>query len=254
MKKGDYLVVANQIYQQIFNLIWVNNIEKNLQEDIMVDPLNTPFDREVHILIDQSGSMVKKDTIEGKREKRWNYLQERIMGHVDRLLTYQGTKDEKVCDSVFISLFGSEKSAVIMREIQDADEVENIFLENQPYTNTFIVPVLSQCLDHWFKSYESTETKGVFIIIYTDGHFDDTPDFEKLIKDTCARLEDERTSKIFIIGVGTDIDMEYFNRLNQNFNSANVDKNSRPCDIVGFDRIDEITDIIPTLERELRGF
>lgn len=115
------------------------------------------------------------------------------------------------------------------------------------------------CLNKWFDSRDNSQSQGAFFIIYTDGQFDDTSKFEELVRSTCLKLDDDRIIKIIVIGIGKDIDKLYFEQLDKNAKN-NVDKNSKPCDIVDFERWAQYDDgesdppsIIDIMEREIAG-
>ncbi|MBD2447892.1 AAA-like domain-containing protein [Nostoc sp. FACHB-152] len=248
-KNNGYLKVTNRIYERVFNLNWIHNQEKKLQEHNMVDPLSTIYNRDVFILIDQSGSMTKQDAADSNL-KRWDSLKEIVMSHVDMILSEKNSQQEKICDSIYLDLFSRSKLRREPHQIKKATQVENIFLENRPDTSTFVVPALKRAINYWFDSRVQSKTQGAFFIIYTDGQFDDTKAFEALIEDTCKQIYNERVIKIIVVGIGKDIDVEYFQSLNNNL-QGNVDKNGNPCDIFVFELETEMEDIIELMEREI---
>lgn len=118
------------------------------------------------------------------------------------------------------------------------------------------MPALKYCINEvWFKNISQAKTQGAFFIIYTDGVFDDKSAFERLIQETCKKIENQQIIKIIIIGVGSEIKSEknrkIFEDLNRNAKN-NVDKNGNKCDIVGFALADEMEDIIQVLKDELQ--
>ncbi|NET58775.1 MAG: hypothetical protein F6K47_22290, partial [Symploca sp. SIO2E6] len=62
------------------------------------------FNRDVFLLIDQSGSMVKKDQATGGK-MRWKFLPEVIQGHVFQILNETGLDGQKICDVISITCF-----------------------------------------------------------------------------------------------------------------------------------------------------
>lgn len=249
-KDNGYLKVTNRIYEKVFTLNWIHNQEKKLQEHNMVDPLSTIYNRDVFILIDQSGSMTKQDAADSNL-KRWDSLKEIVMSHADMILDQKDSQQEKICDSIYLDLFSRSKLRREPHQIKKASQVENIFLENRPDTSTFVVPALNRAIDFWFDSRTQSKTQGAFFIIYTDGQFDDTKAFETLIEETCKKIDDERVIKIIVVGIGKDIDVEYFQNLNNNL-QGNVDKNGNPCDIFVFELETEMEDIIELMECEIK--
>lgn len=248
-KENSKLKVANRIYEKVFTLDWIHNQEKKLQEPSVVDFLSTIYNRDVFLLIDQSGSMTKQDAADSNL-KRWDSLKEIVMSHVDMILAQEDSHLGKICSSIYLDLFSRNRLRRDISQLKKSADVENIFLENRPDTSTFVVPALDRAIRTWFDNREHSQTQGAFFIIYTDGQFDDTKAFEALIQETCRQLDDERIIKIIIIGIGKDIDLEYFQNLNKNM-QGNVDKNGKPCDIVVFDLATEMEDIIELMESEL---
>jgi von Willebrand factor type A domain len=222
--------------------------ESNVEEKLMPYQPNIICNRDVFVLLDQSGSMTKPDT-EGKL-KRWDSLREQVMSHVDRIVSYN-VDGENICSSIKIFLFSKKRVKDEYFTVNNVSQVENIFLENRPDSTTFVEPTLNSCLEEWFKQRTESKTQGALFIIYTDGQFDDTVDFENLVKRTCAKLDNQNIIKIFIIGVGKDIDEEYFQKLDNNL-KTNVDRHNNSCDIVGFSLANEIDDIIEMIDKEFR--
>ncbi|MDZ8034957.1 AAA-like domain-containing protein [Nostoc sp. DedSLP04] len=249
-KNNGHLKVTNRIYEKVFTLDWIDNQEKKLQEHNMVDPLSTIYNRDVFILIDQSGSMTKQDAADSTL-KRWDSLKEIVMSHVDMILDKKDSQQGKICDSIYLDLFSRSKLRREPHQIKKTAQVENIFLENRPDTLTFVVPALNRAINFWFDNRAQSKTKGAFFIIYTDGQFDDTKAFETLIQETCKQIDDERIIKIIVVGIGKDIDVEYFQNLNNNL-QGNVDKNGNDCDIFVFELETEMEDIIELMEREIK--
>jgi hypothetical protein len=249
-KDNGHLKVTNRIYEKVFTLDWIHNQEKKLQEHHMLDPLSNIYNRDVFILIDQSGSMTKQDAADSTL-KRWDSLKEIVMSHVDMILDKKDSQQEKICDSIYLDLFSRSKLRREPHQVKKAAQVENIFLENRPDTSTFVVPALNRAINFWFDNRAQSTTQGAFFIIYTDGQFDDTKAFETLIQETCKQIYDERVIKIIVVGIGKDIDVEYFQNLNNNL-QGNVDKNGNPCDIFVFELETEMEDIIELMEREIK--
>jgi DNA-binding Xre family transcriptional regulator len=236
LKNSDLMALKNTIQ------------EENVQGVSMTVPqLNEIYNRDVFLLIDQSGSMCKQDAADSDLS-RWESLQEMVMSHVDRILR------GKISDFVSIFLFSRNKLKDETFKVKSASEVEDIFNEHRPDQATFIVPTLKYCLDKCFDK-EQPKPRTAFLIVYTDGQFNDTEDFEELIKSTCKKLDDQRRIKILIIGVGSEIknkiNRDYFDKLNKNV-KGNKDNSGQSCDIVGFAIADEMGDIIEVLEDELK--
>ncbi|MBW4475867.1 MAG: helix-turn-helix domain-containing protein [Tolypothrix brevis GSE-NOS-MK-07-07A] len=259
IEKAPETIETNQSIVNSHKTIWRKELtiflnkllnKKILQDKFMADQKLDPiYNRDVFMLIDQSFSMSKTEV--GSDLTRWESLQELVMSDADRILK------QNISDSISIYLFSrNEVTNRFFEEIEDADQVENIFTENKPDRSTFIVPTLEYCIhEKWFKNRYQAKTQGAFFIIYTDGVFDDKSAFERLIRDTCLKIDNQQIIKIFIIGVGSEIKSEKkrndFEALNINA-KKNVDKNGKPCDIVGFALADEMEDIIQVLKDELK--
>ncbi|MBD1939114.1 LuxR C-terminal-related transcriptional regulator [Microcoleus sp. FACHB-68] len=208
---------------------------------------STIYNRDVFILIDQSGSMVRKDADTGT-QTRYEYLQEVIEGHIASILSagWQSVKQagQQICESVSIYFFSRYEVAPNPIAIADASQVWKIFSENQPKTTTFIAPTLEKCLDTWLNN-GKLKNRGAFFIIYTDGLFNDEPHFINCIAKACANIDNPNTVKFFVLGVGKDIDIKHFLDLDFNVN------NQMPYDIFVFDLVNEVDDIISLLKRQI---
>lgn len=228
------LRTANPIYERVFTLKWTQKTEDFIEEYIMVEALNNIKSRAVFMLVDQSGSMVKRD---GCKISRWKLLEEKITGDVGNIL------DAGVCDKIALVTFNRNMFNGMLKRISEPDQVEDIFLENTPGFNSFVVPTFRKCLELWLdgrekvtaEEVEAGKVKGAFFIIYTDGQFDDTdPGFEDLIKEVCSRIDDQRIVKVLIIGIGQGVNAQYFDELDIN-SKKNKDLNGKDCNIVVFD-------------------
>ena len=141
------------------------------------------FNREVYMLIDQSGSMSRRDrTLGGKM--RWAALQEVIEGHVFRILNEKNPMDgTPICEEILATFFSPNVPCPKNLYIQDTEQVEEIFQSNLPDQNTFITPTLEKVINLW-KDRGRNQGKGAHIIIYVDGQFDDRDNFLNLIEST----------------------------------------------------------------------
>ncbi|MFB8788261.1 MAG: AAA-like domain-containing protein [Potamolinea sp.] len=258
VKEQGRLKVTNQIYHQVFNRTWLQETEECLQENktLMAEQLDLIYNRDVFMLIDQSASMRKKD--DGVEKKRWQLLEELVAGHVDSILEIDGEEsDKQVCTEIFITTFNVNKFRGSLRRVTDQSQVKDIFYENRPDGNTYVVPTLRKCREQWLAGrnqvtvteIEAGKAKGAFFIIYTDGQFDDPKSFEDFIKETCLKIDDERIVKVLIIGLGKDINEKAFDALNKNLR-GNKDFNGKNCRLVISDLADNLDDgIIPMMQR-----
>lgn len=246
-KEDESLKVANRIYAEIFTDSWIAKNEKRLQEDEMPEPFSTIYNRDVFILIDQSGSMVLEDADTGD-ESRYEYLYEVLLGHVNSILNARSGED-KICDRVSVYFFSKKNAIVGPYLVNKATQLRALFTENQPKTKTFIGDTLNRCLDTWL-SQGKPNNRGAFFITYTDGVFDDEPDFVNCIERACREVEDidinpEKAVKFIVLGLGRDIDERRFLELDFEVNDR------RPYSIVSFNLVNEVDDIIEELERQI---
>jgi hypothetical protein len=244
--EGGCLEVANRIYQQVFDLTWVEQCETYLQEDFM-ENFSTIYDRDVFILIDQSGSMVRKDTDTGN-QNRYDYLKEIVEGHINSILSENnesgGKSGQKICDFISVYFFSRNEVADYPIKVRDAGVVQSLFLENKPKTKTFIGPTIERCLDIWVTEGKQ-KNRGAFFIIYTDGLFDDELRFIECVKKASEKIESDKEVKFVILGLGTDIDIKTFLELDYNVTQ------SLKHNILVFNLVNAVDDIINELERQL---
>lgn len=204
------------------------------------------YERDVFILIDQSGSMVRKDADTGN-QTRYEYLEEVVEGHVYTILntcSEPGKKTgRKICDRVLVYFFNRNIVAAKPALVTEASQLRNLFVQNSPRHNTIISPTLNHCLDHW-QTHGLLNGRGAFIIIYTDGLFNDESQFVECIAKACTLIEKHQMLKIFVLGIGQDIDVEHF--LELDFDTYN----QMPFDIFVFDLVNEVEDIVELLKRQ----
>jgi hypothetical protein len=215
-------------------------------------PSTKILNRDVFILIDQSQTMTEKDEETGEDMTRWDFIKEELLkGDVRKILEYSGNGN-KICEEAALYLF-SRKRIGLDFIIQSPDDLDNIFSENTPDTNTFISPTFQKCIDTWFEGGRE-EGRGAFIIIYTDGMLTDRRQFERIITQTCQRLENQDEIKIIMIGVGEKVYSNPIPFLELDFNlKQNQDAEGNPCDIFVFDLANEMEDILELLSRQLQG-
>jgi len=214
-------------------------------------PSKKIYDRKVYMLIDQSGSMARRDDLFNK-ERRWKAIAEAIEGHVYNILNHQGMNGEKICDEVTVTFFSPNRPSSVIRPIYDDSEVLDLFEENQPDSNTFITPTFQQIVDRWLSVREPNQ--GGFIIIYTDGALDDRDAFVSYIENTCRKLNSQDELKVVIIGFGSDVNRDPSFYLNLDANArAFLDKNSNTCNIVVFDLLHKMPGIIQLLDTQLEN-
>ncbi|WP_170188860.1 AAA-like domain-containing protein [Geitlerinema sp. P-1104] len=243
-KRDGMLVIANRIYEQVFDSDWIETTQaylRNLEGGFM--PSSKLCNRDVYILIDQSATMDKVDP--GKSASRWELLAENVQGDVSNLM--RDRLGRKVCETVTLYLFSRDRAGKKFCIDANSDLKANVFDENFPASNTFIAKTFFACIQDWKQSLKTEANRnGAFILIYTDGMFDDRPDFEKQVRQLSDELENEESLKIFMIGVGDDIKSNVKPFLDLDFNLSQNKNN-----IFVFDLADEMDDIIELLDRQL---
>lgn len=231
-----------------------NNYEKLIANILPTLQTTTPpeadfslYNREVFILIDRSGSMVRKDGDTGS-QTRYEYLAEIVEGHISAILgkyaDMVNKTGEKICDRLQVHFFSRAKATPHPIIIKDASEVWKLFVENQPKTKTFIGPTLEYCVKSWLGDRPSNG-KGAFFLIYTDGQFDDEERFIDCIASACANISDRKEVKFFVLGLGEEIDREHFLALDFNLYKL------MNFNVFVFDLVNEVDDIIELLSRQL---
>lgn len=215
---------------------------------ITTEPLfATVYNRDVFILIDQSGSMTQKDADTGE-QTRYQYLQEVVQGHVAQILSagqeQRSASKQKICDEIFVYFFSKNEAATSPIIVNNPRQVPVLFQENHPKTKSFIAPTLDKCVKTWVNRGQP-KNRGAFFIIYTDGLFDDVPKFIDCISRTCSQITDPKAAIFLVLGLGEDMSIDYFLELDFNINQQ------IPFDAVAFDLVNEADDIIHVLERQL---
>jgi hypothetical protein len=208
---------------------------------------STIYNRDVFMLIDQSGSMTQKDADTGD-QTRYQYLQEVVQGHVAQILSagqeQRGASGQKICDEISVYFFSKNEVATSPIIVNNSRQVPILFKENRPKTKTFITPNLEKCTKTWLVK-GKPKNRGAFFIIYTDGLFDDVSKFIDCITNTCSKITDAKAVLFLVLGLGEDLNVDYFLELDFNINQQ------MPDDVVVFDLVNEADDIIHVLERQL---
>ena len=245
-KQDGMLVVANRIYEQVFDADWIEATTaylRTLEGEFMTSA--KVFNRDVYILIDQSATMDKVDP--GKPKSRWELLAENVQGDINNLM--RDRNGRKVCDTINLYLFSRNRKGRKFSIDANSNIKANVFEENFPDANTFISKTLAACIQDWTQvSKTEANQNGAFILIYTDGMLDDRPDFEKQVRQISDELNDTNELKIFMIGVGEDVKINVKPFLDLDFNLSRNKNN-----IFVFDLADEMEDIMELLDRQLSG-
>jgi hypothetical protein len=213
------------------------------------------YNRDVFFLIDRSGSMILPDAKTGGM-KRWDYLQETVLGHVYEILSEEDPDCGKICDEITLYFFNSNQRPGRVYTLRDASQVQDIFRakENKPGGTTYIALTLQEAVDTWLAN--RTDEKGAFLVIYTDGKLDDRDEFVNVIGETCGRINSQDDIKILLIGVGSEVDNEatidFYVGLDAGAKKFRS-KQGELCNIFVFDLIDDVMDegLIFALKRQL---
>jgi hypothetical protein len=253
-KSYEFIGISNPIYPQIFNLNWVEETQKIVKQKRCEMANKLVYNRDVFFLIDRSGSMVLPDAKTGGK-KRWDYLQETVLGHIAEILGEEDTEYGKICDEITLYFFNRNQRPGQQYTLRDASDVMTVFMENKnPTGATFIALTLQEAVDKWLAN--RTNDNGAFVIIYTDGKIDDTPEFINVISQTCTKINSPNDIKILLIGVGSDVDNEaivdFYVGLDVNARAFKSRK-GEDCNIFIFDLIDDVMDegLIAAFERQL---
>jgi len=209
-KEDNQLTIRNPIYQRIFDRPWAESKLPQLQEDINMPDINTIYNRQVFMLIDQSGSMKKKD---GGERTRWERLQEEIEGYLSVIIDKRDPSGQKICDSIEVATFNVKGKELESRALNTADQVADLFFENEPFGTANVTSVLKGLIDLWLdgkelitkEDVEAGRAKAALFIISVDGQFDDAKVFANLIRDTAKKIDNEKIVKFIIIGLGDEV-------------------------------------------------
>ena len=95
------------------------------------------------------------------------------MAHVDAIFEAGKDKGEPICEEIVITTFNVDEFKSSLNSVTEPSQVEDIFLENRPTGNTFVVPALIKCRQKWLKGREKLTVeevnngaaKGAFFII-----------------------------------------------------------------------------------------
>ena len=188
--------------------------------------------------------------------KRWDYLQETVLGHVYEILSEEDPDCGKICDEITLYFFNSNQRPGRVYTLRDASQVQELFLakENKPGGATYIALTVQEAVDTWLAN--RTDEKGAFLVIYTDGQLNDRDEFVNVIEKTCEKVNSQDDIKILLIGVGSEVDNEaaidFYVGLDAGAKKFRS-KQGELCNIFVFDLIDDVMDegLIFALQRQL---
>jgi Bacterial regulatory proteins, luxR family len=243
-KRPDLMALLRQYQPQLFPIA---PVDQEIEQSVELTSSFTLYNRDVFVLIDRSGSMVRKDK-ETRGLDRYLFLQEEIESHVYAILSDRSELDhrsaQKICDCLTVYFFCRDEVGSGPYSIDDASQIQPLFRQHPPKSHSFVVPTLQQCIDTWMER-GKPQNRGAFLIVYTDGLFTDESKFIDCVSRICDRIQDHREIKVLILGVGEELDQEHFLDLDFNVNKHNS------FNILVFDLIHEVDDILEVLERQL---
>jgi Bacterial regulatory proteins, luxR family len=225
----------------------ISEVDRTMDRNSESESISTLYNRDVFVLIDRSGSMVRKDK-DTRGLARYLFLQEEVESHVYAILSARSESDsrsaQKICDRLTVYFFCRDEVGSGPYTIDDASQIQPLFRQHPPKSNSFVTPTLERCIDTWMERGKS-QNRGAFLLVYTDGLFADESNFIDCLSRLCDRIQDHRQIKVLVLGVGEEIDKEHFLNLDFNVNKHN------PFNILVFDLIHEVDDILEVLERQL---
>ena len=151
-------------------------------------------DRDYTLILDKSGSMSKIDS--GMKISRWDNAQESTLALARKC-------EELDPDGLTVYTFSNR-----FRRYDNvtSDQVETIFLENDPVGRTNLALVLEDALNQYFqrKAQGKTKPNGETILVITDGEPDDRRAVIQVIIDATQRMDRDEELAISFIQVGND--------------------------------------------------
>ncbi len=151
-------------------------------------------DRDYTLILDKSGSMSKIDS--GMKISRWDNAQESTLALARKC-------EQLDPDGLTVYTFSNR-----FRRYDNvtSDQVETIFLENDPVGRTNLALVLEDALNQYFqrKAQGKTKPNGETILVITDGEPDDRRAVIQVIIDATQRMDRDEELAISFIQVGND--------------------------------------------------
>ena len=157
-------------------------------------------DRDYTLIIDKSGSMIRKDVLSGK--SRWELMKETTFALASKC-------EELDPDGITIYTFSGRFKRY---ENVTAEKVDQIFSENEPSGRTDLAGVLQDALNDYFQRKAAGQTKvnGDTILVVTDGEPDARKAVMRNIVEASRKIERDEELAISFIQVGTDPDATKF--------------------------------------------
>jgi uncharacterized protein YegL len=155
--------------------------------------------RDYTLIIDQSGSMWKKDDQDREKERgvvrsRWEVMEESTFALASKC-------EQLDTDGITVCTFSDGFQRY---ENVTASKVEDIFEDNEPFGNTDLAGVLQDALQNYFQRKERGQAKanGEIIVVVTDGKPDDEMAVAKTIIEATKKIDKEEELAISFIQIG----------------------------------------------------
>ena len=157
-------------------------------------------DRDYTLIIDKSGSMIRKDVLSGK--SRWELMKETTFALASKC-------EELDPDGLTVYTFSGRFKRY---ENVTADKVDLIFSENEPSGRTDLARVLQDALQNYFerKTAGQTKTNGETLLVVTDGEPDDRKAVMRIIVEASRKIDKDEELAISFIQVGNDSEATKF--------------------------------------------
>ncbi|MDF0554029.1 ATP-binding protein [Kamptonema sp. UHCC 0994] len=245
-KRGGFLDVANPIYGKVFDLNWIEKIQKKLNSGRLMMTLNLSiYDRDCFFLVSKGASMTNLIAArDSKARERYYAIKDSVKGHIAEVLRVRpGAESKRVSDQATLAFFNINKVARNNYNITDHNQVDAKFDANTPAGDAFITPTFKGLMNKWFE--ERPEDRGAIVFVYTDGELTDFNEFVVEIKNQCKKLKNHSYLKILIVGVGEAIQspVAVENYFHVDLNGYGFeDRDGNPCNVVIFNRLESVNE------------
>jgi len=198
--QGKINVVEKAEKPTVTNLPKSNVVILTTQETKLVKRRIMLENRDYTLIIDKSGSMVKKDKQDGR--KRWDVMQESTLALASKC-------EEFDPDGITVYTFSTKFRRY---ENVTASKVEQIFEENEPSGRTELAIVLQDAFQGYFQRKDKGETKpnGETIVVVTDGRPDDQVAVAKAIVEATQKMDKDEELAVSFIQIGNDPEATQF--------------------------------------------
>jgi uncharacterized protein YegL len=198
--QGEVSVIEKVEKPAVINPIQSHIVISTTQETKLIKRRIMLEDRDYTLIIDKSGSMVKRDKQDGK--KRWDVMQESTLALASKC-------EEFDPDGITVYTFSTKFRRY---ENVTASKVEQIFEENEPSGRTELAIVLQDAFQGYFQRKDKGETKpnGETIVVVTDGRPDDQVAVAKAIVEATQKMDKDEELAVSFIQIGNDPEASQF--------------------------------------------